>query len=43
MSKTFPAEFIDFLKRPESYPHRPGRVEHIQTHISHVFIASPYV
>ncbi len=43
MSKTFPTEFIDFLKRPDSYSHRPDRVEHIQTHISHVFIASPYV
>jgi hypothetical protein len=25
------------------YPHRPARVEHVQTHISHVFLAGPYV
>jgi len=43
MPSTFSAEFIAFLECPESYPHRPDTVEHIQTHISHVFIASPYV
>lgn len=34
---------IDFLKSPESYPHQPDKVEHIQTHISHVFMAGSYV
>jgi uncharacterized protein len=34
---------IEFMKRPDSYPHRPEKVEHIQTHISHVFISSPFV
>lgn len=43
MTSTFSPAFIDFLKRPETYPHRPDRVKHIQTHISHVFIASPFV
>jgi len=28
---------------PEFYPHRPETVREIQTHISHVFIASPFV
>jgi hypothetical protein len=27
------------LRAPESYPGRPGRVEHLQTHVSHVFLA----
>jgi aminoglycoside phosphotransferase family enzyme len=26
-----------------AYPHRPRQVEHIETHISHVFLAGPYV
>jgi|AntRauTorckE6833_2_1112554.scaffolds.fasta_scaffold04276_2 aminoglycoside phosphotransferase family enzyme/predicted kinase len=34
---------IEFMKRPDSYPHQPDQVEHIQTHISHVFIAGKYV
>lgn len=37
------ADLLHFLQQPESYPHHPARVDHIQTHISHVFIASPYV
>jgi len=28
---------------PDFYPHHPSHVEEIQTHISHVFIAPPYV
>src|SRR5204863_1792853 len=32
-----------FLESPESYPHRPTEVRAIQTHISWVFIASPFV
>jgi aminoglycoside phosphotransferase family enzyme/predicted kinase len=30
------------LEDPRFYPHRPGAVEHVQTHISHVFLAGPY-
>src|SRR5438552_18770557 len=36
-------KLIDFLKLPASYPHRPRRVLLRQTHISWVFIASPFV
>jgi aminoglycoside phosphotransferase family enzyme/predicted kinase len=32
-----------FLESPESYPHKPAEVRAIQTHISWVFIASPFV
>ena len=31
------------LQDPGFYPHRPASVEHVQTHISHVFLAGPYV
>jgi len=34
---------LQFLKRRESYPHKPSEVRHIQTHISHVFMVPPYV
>jgi uncharacterized protein len=34
---------IAFLESPESYPHRPTEVRAIQTHISWVFVASPFV
>jgi uncharacterized protein len=34
---------VAFLSSPESYPHRPTEVRVIQTHISWVFIASPFV
>lgn len=34
---------VAFLKSPESYPHDPAEVRAIQTHISWVFIASPFV
>src|SRR5207244_6111528 len=36
-------ELVDFLESPTSYPHRPGEVRSVQTHISWVFIASPFV
>jgi uncharacterized protein len=36
-------ELIAFLESPESYPHGPTEVRAIQTHISWVFIASPFV
>lgn len=32
-----------WLARADSYPHRPDRVEHLQTHISHVFLAGDFV
>ncbi len=31
------------LSDPASYPHRPDRVIHVQTHISHVFLAGAFV
>src|SRR5437762_13659199 len=34
---------IAFLESPESYPHSPAEVRLMQTHISWVFIASPFV
>jgi aminoglycoside phosphotransferase family enzyme len=37
------AALVAALMRPEMYPHRPARVEYVQTHISHVFLAGPYV
>jgi aminoglycoside phosphotransferase family enzyme/predicted kinase len=33
---------VRWLERPEAYAHHPERVEHIQTHISHVFLAGPH-
>jgi uncharacterized protein len=36
-------ELIVFLESPASYPHRPTEVCVIQTHISWVFIVSPFV
>lgn len=32
-----------FLKSPPSYPHAPAKVRAIETHVSWVFIASPFV
>jgi hypothetical protein len=37
------AELVAALAMPAAYPHRPARVEHVQTHISHVFLAGDYV
>jgi aminoglycoside phosphotransferase family enzyme/predicted kinase len=34
---------ISFLESPKSYPHTPAEVHSLQTHISWVFIASPFV
>src|SRR5262245_34366218 len=36
-------EVVRWLARREAYPHRPDRVEQIETHISQVFLAGPYV
>jgi len=37
------SELIHFLEKPGSYPHQPKDVQHIQTHISHVFLAGSFV
>lgn len=42
-SSTIQPDLITFLEQRTSYAHEPLDVQHIQTHISHVFIASPYV
>jgi uncharacterized protein len=34
---------VRWLARPEAYPHRPDRVEQVETHISRVFLAGSYV
>lgn len=36
-------KLIEFLRTPETYPHNPDTVKLIQTHISYVGIAPPYV
>jgi uncharacterized protein len=36
-------KLIQFLLNPLSYPHKTRNVKHIQTHISDVFIVSPFV
>lgn len=35
-------DVVEFLRSPASYPHRPDRVEHLQTPLSHVFVAEPF-
>lgn len=34
--------FIESLMRPDAYPHPVEQVEHIETHISHVFLAGRF-
>jgi len=34
---------IRWISRPEIYAHRPDRVETVETHISHVFLAGSHV
>jgi aminoglycoside phosphotransferase family enzyme/predicted kinase len=34
---------VRWLTRPASYRHSPDRVEHVETHISDVFLAGPFV
>ena len=34
---------VRWLGRPDTHAHRPDRVEQIETHISHVFLAGSYV
>jgi len=36
-------EVVAFLSDPRSYPHRPRRVDVVQTHASFVFLAGPHV
>src|SRR5437667_5357077 len=36
-------ELVSFLDLPASYPHRPREVRSIQTHISWVFVTTPFV
>ncbi len=36
-------DIVSFMMQPSSYPHEPEKVDHVETHISHVFIAGPYV
>jgi uncharacterized protein len=36
-------QLLSFFESPASYPHQPTEVRAIQTHISWVFIASPFV
>jgi len=36
-------KIVEFLSDPQSYDHKPKSVTHLQTHVSDVFIASPYV
>ncbi|MFN8545838.1 MAG: AAA family ATPase [Candidatus Binatia bacterium] len=36
-------EVVRALADPRFYRHRPAEVVHVQTHISHVFLAGPYV
>ncbi len=36
-------EFVEYLKRPEAYPHKPTSVEFRQTHISWIFLAGDLV
>lgn len=38
-----PRDIIDFFLDPASYDHEVSRVEHAQTHISHLFFAGDYV
>jgi uncharacterized protein len=37
------AEIVRVLADPAFHAHRPARVEHVQTHISHLFLAGAYV
>ncbi|NIR42701.1 MAG: AAA family ATPase [Gemmatimonadetes bacterium] len=38
-----PKEIVEFFRDPDSYPHAVERVEHGQTHVSHLFFAGDYV
>lgn len=36
-------ELVHWLATPDAYPHRPEHVAHVETHISHVFLAGDLV
>jgi aminoglycoside phosphotransferase family enzyme/predicted kinase len=38
-----PKEIVEFFLDPGNYPHAVDRVEHSQTHVSHLFFAGEYV
>jgi aminoglycoside phosphotransferase family enzyme/predicted kinase len=38
-----PEAIVRWLATPNAYPHAPGGVDHIETHISHVFLAGRHV
>jgi aminoglycoside phosphotransferase family enzyme/predicted kinase len=38
-----PSDIIDFFLDPRNYDHAVDRVEHAQTHVSHLFFAGDYV
>jgi aminoglycoside phosphotransferase family enzyme/predicted kinase len=42
-SPTVTHTVVGALEDPRFYPHGPTHIEHLQTHISHVFLAGPYV
>lgn len=35
-------KLVEFFLSPDSYPKRPDEIRHIETHISHVFLAGAY-
>lgn len=37
------SRLIAWMEKPDSYAHGPEQVRHVQTHISHVFLAGPLV
>ncbi len=43
MTESISRQLLEFLQRPESYPHQPAEVRVVETHASSVFIASPFV
>jgi uncharacterized protein len=43
ISPVAPEKLLTFLLEPRSYPHRPYRVRLVQTHVSYLLLAAPYV
>ena len=42
MNADLPADLLARLKTPAAYPHAADVIEHLETHISHVFLAGDY-
>lgn len=42
MTTDLPPSLLAQLQDPTAYPHPAGAIEHVETHISHVFIAGDY-